>query len=303
MFYKIENDKIISIESGEWEEAVYAIVVYSEDQWNKVPDIRKKFNLNHNHGKIHFCKLESYSDHLFGTYKMPVKKNYGRYVKFAFYILEGKIIFVDDGDSVNRIIQSMINDRIGKNYSFERFIYDFFMELINDDLLILENLEKSLSAIEEDILHGKFDKVNNRILPMKKEVLKLHRYYVELMQIGDELQENAMDIFNDNNIGIFRIFSDRTSRLLGETQVLRDYAVQVQGVYESEIGIRQNDIMKMLTIVTTIFLPLTLLAGWYGMNFIHMPELHWKFGYPFLVIVSILIVVFNLWYMKRKKFW
>jgi magnesium transporter len=67
------------------------------------------------------------------------------------------------------------------------------------------------------------------------------------------------------------------------------------------MDIQQNRIMALLTIVTSIFLPLTLIAGWYGMNFRYMPELEWEFGYPLVILISILIVVFSLIWFKKKK--
>ena len=123
------------------------------------------------------------------------------------------------------------------------------------------------------------------------------------MDIGDELSVNEEDFFDDDALRMFRIYTERVSRLSEETQQLREYAMQVQDVYQSEIGIRQNDVMKMLTIVTTIFLPLTLIAGWYGMNFRYMPELHYKYAYPAVIIISILIVVICLIIFKKKKYW
>ena len=92
-------------------------------------------------------------------------------------------------------------------------------------------------------------------------------------------------------------------RLREESQLLRESCTQVQSLFQAEIDIRQNRIMQILTIVTTIFLPLTLLVGWYGMNFAGMPELTWKYGYPVIVVVSIVIVGISLWVCKRKKFW
>ena len=83
---------------------------------------------------------------------------------------------------------------------------------------------------------------------------------------------------------------------------MREYAMQVQDVYQSEISIHQNNIMKLLTVVTTVFLPLTLIAGWYGMNFYNMPELSWEYGYLTVSVISILIVMISLWYFKKKKF-
>lgn len=79
--------------------------------------------------------------------------------------------------------------------------------------------------------------------------------------------------------------------------------MQVQEVYQSEIGIRQNDVMKMLTVVTTIFLPLSLIAGWYGMNFSYMPELSSRYAYPLVIGVSIIIVIVSLLIFKRKGYW
>ena len=95
----------------------------------------------------------------------------------------------------------------------------------------------------------------------------------------------------------------RIARLKNEAQILREYGLQIRELFQAEIDIRQNRIMKILTIVTTIFLPLTLVAGWYGMNFSNMPELSWKYGYPAVIVISLVIVMICLWIMKKKKFW
>ena len=97
--------------------------------------------------------------------------------------------------------------------------------------------------------------------------------------------------------------TDDVIRLREESQLLRESCTQLQSLFQAEIDTRQNRIMQILTIVTTIFLPLTLLVGWYGMNFVGMPELTWKYGYPVVVIVSIVTVGISLWVCKKKKFW
>ena len=83
--------------------------------------------------------------------------------------------------------------------------------------------------------------------------------------------------------------------------MLREYSTQVREVYQAQIEIRQNKIMKTLTIVTTICLPLTLIAGWYGMNFRRMPELSWKYGYPAVILLSLCIVALSLYLCRKKK--
>ena len=95
----------------------------------------------------------------------------------------------------------------------------------------------------------------------------------------------------------------RIGRLKDEAQMLREYGLQVRELFQAEIDIRQNNIMKILTIVTTIFLPLSLVAGWYGMNFTNMPELTWHYGYGFIILLSIVITILNILYFKKKKFW
>lgn len=79
--------------------------------------------------------------------------------------------------------------------------------------------------------------------------------------------------------------------------------MEIWEIYQSQISIRQNDIMKILTIVTTIFLPLSLLAGWYGMNFEYMPELHWRYGYVGVLVAAVLIVIFSMILFRRKRYW
>ncbi|MBP5652425.1 MAG: magnesium transporter CorA, partial [Lachnospiraceae bacterium] len=103
------------------------------------------------------------------------------------------------------------------------------------------------------------------------------------------------------NIRFFRLFSNRVSRLFDLVNSLLDYAGQIRDTYESRLDVKQNRIMTVLTVVTAIFMPLTLIVGWYGMNFKYMPELDSVWGYPAVIAVSILIVICCLIFFKRKK--
>ena len=84
-------------------------------------------------------------------------------------------------------------------------------------------------------------------------------------------------------------------------ELLREYLVQIRELYQSLIDVQQNKVMSILTVVTTIFLPLTLIAGWYGMNFPNMPEFRWKYAYPVVIIASIFIIAGEIVYFKKKK--
>lgn len=104
-----------------------------------------------------------------------------------------------------------------------------------------------------------------------------------------------------NNLRFFELFTARVTRLQGIISTLREYTAQVRELYQSELSVKQNSIMTVLTVVTTIIMPLTLITGWYGMNFKYMPELESPFAYPVLIGVVLFIVIGGIVYFKNKK--
>ena len=162
----------------------------------------------------------------------------------------------------------------------------------------------SWSLIAWDLHHlQELEDFNSRMTALRKEIAGWIRYYSQLDDVVCELQEDENGYFSENEQRLFRMAEQRVGRLQAEAQALREYGIQVRELFQAEIDIRQNRIMKILTIVTTIFLPLPLVAGWYGMNVVHKLELTWKYGYPAVIAVSVLVVLICLWIMKKKKFW
>ena len=151
------------------------------------------------------------------------------------------------------------------------------------------------------MLAHELDDFSAPMTALRKETMAWFRYYSQLDDVACELHENENGFFTDSEQLLFRMFEDRVIRLREESQLLRESCAQLQSLFQAEIDTRQNRIMQILTIVTTIFLPLTLLVGWYGMNFVGMPELTWKYGYPVVVIVSIVTVGISLWVCKKKS--
>lgn len=94
---------------------------------------------------------------------------------------------------------------------------------------------------------------------------------------------------------------NRMARLHDTSTFLSDYTMQLRDQYKAQLDIRQNRIMTILTVVTTIFMPLTLIVGWYGMNFQYMPELEWRWGYPVIIAVSLIIAIGCVLFFKKKK--
>ena len=182
-------------------------------------------------------------------------------------------------------------------------LLSFFDMLIDRDLLYLQDIENSLSTFENNLLDGGIDEYNQRdIIYIRKKLFNQYRFYTQLFEIEHKLNEVDHITLTPNEDKLFDLFSNRVSVLRSEAQILRDYSMQIQDLYESQISVHQNDIMKILTIVTTLVLPLSLIAGWYGMNFKYMPELTWKYGYQACIGLSILVIVVSLYLFKKNKF-
>ena len=133
------------------------------------------------------------------------------------------------------------------------------------------------------------------------DIRELLIHYEQIIDMTQELEENENGFFREENLRYMHLFMNRIMRRHDSAVSLRDHTIQVRDLYNSQLEASQNRTMTLLTVITTIFMPLTLIAGWYGMNFRYMPELEWELGYPFIFVVSILIVVICLIIFRKKK--
>ena len=249
------------------------------------------------------CKAEVRSDCLSGTLALPRSGKDGARLGCGYLVTKMRVVLVDDGEMIASYLKRIVKEKRLTEKSVGRFLYDLFELLIAKDLHHLEEIEDRAGGLEDRVLAGELDDFSAPMSELRKETMAWYRYYSQLDDVACELRENENGFFSDEECRLFRLFAERVIRLREESQLLREYCAQLQSLFQSEIDIRQNRIMQILTIVTTIFLPLTLLVGWYGMNFAGMPELHWKYGYPAIIAVSIAVVALSLWICKKKKFW
>ena len=118
--------------------------------------------------------------------------------------------------------------------------------------------------------------------------------------ISETIEENENEMFSEQYVKKFHMISRKIDRLLQDVLHLYECIVQVREVYQAQIDIEQNNVMRIFTVITTIFFPLTLIAGWYGMN-LKMPEFSWDFGYLFVIILSVAFVIGSIIVFKIKK--
>jgi magnesium transporter len=169
--------------------------------------------------------------------------------------------------------------------------YFVILEKLGDKIELIEDqlLEKPTPRILEDIHHLK-----REIIFFRKQVWPLREVINNLIKDPSELIQETTDIF-------LRDVYDHTFQVIETIESFRDVLSGLSDLYLSTVSNRMNEVMKVLTIMATIFIPLTFIAGIYGMNFEFMPELKWRWAYPGLWVVLILIFVSMIAWFKRKK--
>ena len=172
--------------------------------------------------------------------------------------------------------------------------------MIENDLLYLLHLEKEIEKMEDQLIKNVPDDFFTVLTRYRQRLSELDAYYEQLTVIGDLLQsQDGISIIC--NTEQWNRYALRTERLQNHVQLLRENILQLRELYQSQQDAQQNKIMCILTVVTTLFLPLTLLTGWYGMNFVNMPELQWKYGYVAVIAIAAITIIFEIIYFKKKK--
>ena len=251
---------------------------------------------------IHNTKAEVNYDSLTGTFQLPDRENLkGNDYRFAFAMDEKGIVFIDDSGRAEQMIDTIRRTRRWREPSLERFLYDFLEQIVDNDLTIMENYENELDQIEDKIITTQGEVNMARVNEIRSDVRELLVHYEQIIDMTQELIENENGFFSEQNLRYIHLFMNLISRRHDSAVSLREHTMQVRDLYNVQLDVRQNRTMTILTVVTTIFMPLTLIVGWYGMNFRYMPELGWRYGYPVVIAVSIAVVIFCLILFKKKK--
>ncbi|MGE4485755.1 MAG: CorA family divalent cation transporter [Oscillospiraceae bacterium] len=255
------------------------------------------------HRKNSLAVYDNYSFCVLDAMKKGDEPIWGR--RAAFFIKRNLFLIValdpDSQESRKELIAGPEKVSASSDVTLERLVFSFLNRLVLSGNNAIETLERLIDAMDKQVLEGKTDGFNERFSALRRKLLHLHSYYEQLYTLGQDLLADENDLFGDVSLRYFKLFTDRVSRIADNVRMLRDTAAQVRESYQAQMDIRLNQVMKLFTVVTTIFLPLTLVTGWYGMNFEHMPELRWAFAYPMVLLLCIAIVIVGLWWCKRKK--
>lgn len=304
MVYVLENDILQSdkMESITTNNNKLFVVVIKFDELKSVSGI-----LNINEKLLYDCmngrtsKFESYEGLDYISLKIPIINNVLKQSKkVSMFLQKNVLVFISDGNDILEEVISKSKTGEIKGLNLSKLLYAFFDKLTFEDTYHIEELEYEIAALEEGLMTSKNDNYLKKIIMLRKKLLKLKRYYERLLNIAESIEENDNGLIDKKIIRYFRMFTNRINRLYQNVNNLRDYVTQVREAYQAQVDINQNQLMRLFTVVTTIFLPLTLIVGWYGMNF-NMPEYGWSYGYPFVISISVSVVVLcGVWFKKNK---
>lgn len=256
-------------------------------------------------GELQTESFEAFADFDLLAFDWYDVRKAGKSGKVLVYIDREDLFFFCRNEAAQQYVQGAVDTlTAGGPLNDQQLLYRFFAGLFKGDMAYLEKLEAQINGGESTILEGKAkDDAPRRIAAWRRELLHLKRYYEQLDAIFDDLTANDNGLLSEDAVRHFAILGNRTERFRSSVLNLRDYVTQMREAYQAQIDIEQNNLMRVFTVITAVFLPLSLLAGWYGMNFSNMPELQWKYGYPVFIVVSVAICVgLVVWFKKKKWF-
>lgn len=292
----ITAEKEQIIEQGK--EAVF--IVSPKEAKSLLEEIRIGYEGEIDLKDVAFCKLELEQEYIWGSLNIPrLLDVLGSRYKILFFINKKYIVLVDNSDFSQRLVKRIQRRKSKQGSTREKFISNYMAEFMKRDLDLLLGYEKHLMSIEEYVTSGKAKELPADLVEIRKKLLTLRSYYDEMTDLCRDFEENENGFFSGKQLKYFGTIADRADRLMGKTSHLLEYAQQIKDSYQATIDAKQNANMQFLTVISTVFLPLTLVTSWYGMNFENMPEL--ENGYPWVIFLSVLIVVTVIIVFKIKK--
>ncbi len=190
--------------------------------------------------------------------------------------------------------------RIRKKYT-DYLVYALLDSVMDNYYVILDEIEAVIEKLEANILTNPGKTIKGEIHQLKQEMLIVRKTIAPMREAISRFSKTEHELISDNTKVFLRDLYDHNVQLLDTAETYRDMLNSLQDLYLSEISFKMNEVMQMLTLITSIFVPLSFLAGLYGMNFQYIPELQFRYGYFILLGVMVLIGGSMLYFFKKEK--
>jgi magnesium transporter len=252
-------------------------------------------------------KMEDYDSYIYVVLKMLWLGNEDAGVQAEqISIILGKNFVLSfqelEGDTFDFVRERLRNAKgrirlMGTDY----LAYALLDSIVDNYFIIIEKFGEVIEELEEELVENPEPGTLQDIHNLKKEMIYLRKSVWPLREVISGLERSESHLLEDTTFVFLKDVYDHTIQVADSIETYRDVLSGILDVYLSSISNKMNEVMKTLTIIATIFIPLTFLAGMYGMNFRYMPELDWKWGYPAVWLINILIFISMYTYFHRKN--
>lgn len=254
------------------------------------------------------AKMENYGEYLYFVLKMVElddQEEEGFWVEQVSIILGKNFILSfqeepgDIWDPIRGRIRSLETRLVTMGADY--LAYRLMDSIVDVYFLILENLGEKIDELEERLIADADKQTLTEIYEVKRELIDLRKACWPMRDIVFEMRRESSTLFDADLEVFLRDFQDHVVRVVETVETYRDTTSSMVDLYMNSVSIKMNEVMKVLTIISTIFIPLTFIAGIYGMNFDAMPELHTSYGYPVVVGLMVIIVGLQIYWFKKKN--
>ena len=199
-----------------------------------------------------------------------------------------------------------VRERIRKNGRIRKFgpdhlAYALIDAIVDNYFIVMEKLEGQVEDLEEELVTNPTQDSLQKINSLKKDVMFLRKSVWPLREVINTLERSDSPLVLESTAIYLRDVYDHTIQVIDTLETFHDMVSGMIDIYLSGLSYKMNEIMKVLTLIATIFIPLTFIVGLYGMNFRYMPEIEWEYGYYSVLLVMVLVVMGMLTYFHRKK--
>ena len=252
-------------------------------------------------------KIDEYDDYLFLVLKMMYYDNDENIVSEQVSFILGHnyvLSFQEAEGDVFDALRERIRQAKGRirGLSSDYLLYALIDSVVDHYYAIIETMGNKIEDLEDNLFEGLTkNEISTEIQSLKREVLKIRRAIFPLREIISRIDKSENKLIDQKTLHYFDDVYDHIIQVTDTIDIYREMIWGLMDMYMTTISNRMNEVMKVLTIIATIFIPLTFIAGIYGMNFDHIPELHYKYSYYILWAVMLVIFLGMLYYFKRKK--
>lgn len=213
------------------------------------------------------------------------------------------VTFQEQETDIFSKLRQRIRSRKGRVYQrgADYLAYSILDVVVDHYFLVLEKLEDKIELLEEDLLVSPTPETLQQIHKLKKEILFAQKAVWPLQELLRGLERGDFDLFEQETLIYLRDVYEHSMRVVDTLDTLRELSNTMVDIYLTSVNNKMNDVMRVLTIVATIFIPLTFITSLYGMNFRYMPELQWRGGYLMTWLVMLVIGGGMVVYFKKKQ--